>query len=340
MIQKTDSNEKNITITFIFLSLCILFLGAAPAFSQELTPVIVNSIGLEMPVGTPVEEIISAVSSGGLATSADIDQLKSDAEAEQAPETLVSSEQSLPDPAPAIGFNPDSIQQLEQQGGLSSSPQVEADAPTAFKLAVKFFERAVFKKDVEFASRPKFDEGLEISGVPTFDKDTAGYAIIKKGNQSVAIEFETEYNSPPIITATLSLQQYKNVEVRAAAEDLLLISDVKYIVTNVSKKGFEIMMDRVADSDIPLSWHALSVDKPKTYKKEGSSLDENKSAAESTSGASSQSGNPSKVTRDAGPAAVEQSERSSSLGEIPGSSSNNLQNQPLANPSNNSANSQ
>ena len=29
------------------------------------------------------------------------------------------------------------------------------------------------------------------------------------------------------------------------------------------------MMDREADSDIPFSWHALAVDKPKTFKKKG-----------------------------------------------------------------------
>jgi len=50
---------------------------------------------------------------------------------------------------------------------------------------------------------------------------------------------------------------------------LLLISDVRYIITNVSKKSFQIMMDRKADSDIPFSWHALAVNDAATAKKQG-----------------------------------------------------------------------
>ena len=89
----------------------------------------------------------------------------------------------------------------------------------------------------------------------------------KEDNQSVMVEFDKGYDAPPIVTATLSLQQYKDPDVRAVAEDLLLVSDVKYIITNVSKKSFEIMMDHKADSDIPFSWHALAVNDPTTSKK-------------------------------------------------------------------------
>ena len=147
-----------------------------------------------------------------------------------------------------------------------------ADGLGVFNLAVKFFEKVVFKKDVEFAGRPIFDDGLDISGKTTFDKDMAGYAIIKNGNQSVMVEFDKGYDMPPIVTATLSLQQYNDSDVRALAENLLFISDVKYIITNVSKNGFEIMMDKKADSDIPFSWHALAVDDPTTSKKKGETL--------------------------------------------------------------------
>ncbi|MFA5871990.1 MAG: hypothetical protein WC858_04730 [Parcubacteria group bacterium] len=327
MIQKTVWNKKNIGITISLFAFFALLSGASPVFSQELAPAN-GGIVTDIAAGTPVEEIISAVSSGGLSASGDTRELQPDVD-EQSPEISVSSERGLPNPNPPAGFNPEAIQSLEQAGGLSSSPQVDSDAPTVFKLAVKFFERVVFKKDVEFLSRPKFDEGLDISGTPTFDKDTAGYAIIKKGNQSVAVEFDKKYSSPPIITASLSLQQYENSEVRAAAEDLLLISDVKYIVTNVSEKGFEIMIDQEAYSDIPFSWHALAVDNPKTYKKKGGSPD-SKNAANPASSISAQSGSSSKPSADAGPAAVGQSEASSSAEGAPGSGGD-LQNQSAPN---------
>lgn len=173
-----------------------------------------------------------------------------------------------PDTQPAA-LSPDAFKDLESKGALKSGAQPEENNPTVFNLASKFLARVVFHSDAEFQKRPKFDNGMEIAGAPTFDKDTAGYAIIKKGNQSVVVDFDQEYDSPPIVTATLSLQQYKDPDVRAVAEDLLLISDVKYIVTDVTKNGFQIMMDRSADSDIPFSWHALAVDNPQTFKKAG-----------------------------------------------------------------------
>jgi hypothetical protein len=312
MTQKRTKTDKKIVSTIFVLALGFFTLGAFSAFAQEALPEKSNVLESDMAVGTPIEEIISAVSSGGLETNSDMEKIRSDID-NQMSEVLVSTEESQPIPEPAVAFNPETMQSLEEKGGLSSKPEIKDDTPTVFNLAVKFFERVVFKKDVEFSSRPTFDQGLEISGSPTFDKDTAGYAVIKKGNQSVTIEFENEYDSPPIITATLSLQQYKNSEVRAVAEDLLLISDVKYIVTNATKKSFEIMMDRKADSDIPFSWHALAVNKPKTSKKKGGTPDEQEQSvpSEDSSQIEIQSGG---APLDLGPAVVQQSENSASFG--------------------------
>lgn len=320
MTQKITKIDKKIRKICLVLAICFLACGNFSVFAQEIVPVNPSSLGPDMAIGTPVEEIVSAVSSGGLEASGDIEKLQTDID-NQASEISVSLPESQTNPQPATNFNPGTIQSLEEKGGLSSKPEINADAPTVFNLAVKFFERVVFKKDVEFSSRPVFDQGLEISGFPTFDKDTAGYAIIKKGNQSVAVEFENDYDSPPIITATLSLQQYKNSEMRAVAEDLLLVSDVKYIVTNTTKKGFEIMMDRKADSDIPFSWHALAVNKPKIYKKKGS-LPDGQGRRFSLEDATSQTESPASAPLDAGPAAVGQSEISSP-GFVAGSNTNN-----------------
>jgi hypothetical protein len=288
-------------------------------FAQDLPMVDAGSVNEDAILGTPVEEIISAVDAGGLSANQSLASLKPDS-VEQDPEISVSPDQGHSDPNPAV-FSPDSLKMLESQGGLSSAPQVNSESPTVFNLAVKFFEKVVFKKDVEFANRPKFDKGLDISGTPTFNEDTAGFAIIKKGNQSVAIDFDQKYDSPPVITATLSLQQYKDPEVRAAAEDLLLVSDVRYIVTNVSKKGFEIMMDGQAFSDIPFSWHALAVNNPKTFKNSGGSS-KSGTASGSDSGNTSAAASPSDSGNNSGsgPAAVNQSETSSgnsSLDQLP-----------------------
>lgn len=268
-IIKNAKGEIFFPISFFFV---LVFFLAAPAGAQEMIPVVANSVEANETLGTPVDEIISAMSSGGLSGFPDLSALKT-AGKEIANEDSVAlvSDASGSEPS-APKFNPGSLKDLELKGGLSSDPQINTDTPSVFRLAVKFFEQVVFKNDVEFAARPRFDAGMDISGSPTFDKDTAGYAIIKNGNQSVVVEFDHAYDELPVVTATLSLQQYKDSDVRALAEEVLFLSDVKYIITNVSKKGFEIMMDKKADSDIPFSWHALAVIDPTTSKKKGESL--------------------------------------------------------------------
>jgi hypothetical protein len=272
MTQKKLAKIKKTGKNFLAVSLFFLAFQVSVAMAEDLQPVNAESVGVNTIAGTPVDEILSAIDEGVLSSDQDIAALRLDIE-EQMPEVLGVMDANYKEPpSEPAKFNPDSLKYLESQGGLSSSPQIDTESPTAFKLAVKFFERVVFKKDVQFAVRPQFDAGMDISGTPTFDKDTAGFAIIKKGNQSVVVDFDREYDSPPVVTASLSLQNYKNPELKAAAEDLLLVSDVNYIVTSVSKKDFQIMMSEEAFSDIPFSWHALAVDKPKTSKKEGDNL--------------------------------------------------------------------
>jgi len=48
-----------------------------------------------------------------------------------------------------------------------------------------FFDNVVFKKDVTFEGRP------------TFNNDTAGFAVIKKGDTKVDITFVKAYDSTP-----------------------------------------------------------------------------------------------------------------------------------------------
>jgi hypothetical protein len=324
MIQKEYRKNKNAKkYSFIVGFLFLIFMAASSAGAQELTPVSVNSVGVNETLGTPISEMISAATSGGLSGAQNISALKQDDQKQTVEGTVAGAadpptdDSQPPMQSPQPAFSSDSLKDLESQGGLSSAPQASsADTPTVFNLAVKFFEQVVFKKDVEFASRPMFDKGLDISGQPTFDKDTAGYAIIGKGNQSVEVDFDQAYDSPPVVTATLSLQQYKDPDVRAVAEDLLLVSDVKYIITNVSKKSFEIMMDHKADSDIPFSWHALAVNDPVTADKKGEKL-------KSKIGNDLSPGNGgTAVPAAAGPAAVSQSNTSQAVGNISNASAN------------------
>lgn len=282
-------NIKYILLTAGVFAFAFVFAAISSISAQEMIPVVSGNVGSDAILGTSVDEIISAASSGGLSGVQDFPALKPDIK-EQPLEnpTPFDANVSGPDRLPVSRFNSDSLKDLEVKGGLSSDPQINTNTPSVFNLAVKFFEKVVFKKDVEFAGRPIFDDGLDISGKTTFDKDTAGYAIIKEGNQSVAVEFDHKYSESPVVTATISLQQYEDSDVRSLAEELIFITNVKYIITNVSKKGFEIMADKKVDSDIPFSWHALAVNDPTTSKKKGGTL-KNKINPESISNNSSAS---------------------------------------------------
>jgi len=157
------------------------------------------------------------------------------------------------------------LDKLTLSGGLAVGGPAEFQGQTVFRALAEFVEKTIFRGDVEFAKTAKFEKGLEVSGYMVLDRDSAGYAIIKKGEQGVAVTFAKEYGAAPVVNASLSLQQFDNPEVKTVAEDLLLVSDVKYIISNVTTKGFEIKMDRTADSDVPFSWQAVAVKDPKTF---------------------------------------------------------------------------
>lgn len=137
--------------------------------------------------------------------------------------------------------------------GLMVGGSAEFNGPAIFKTIAEFMDKVIFKNNVEFA------------GQVIFNKDMAGYAIIKEGTDLVDIEFEKEYSMAPIVNASLSLQSIEDEELRKAAEQLLLVSDVKFVITNVTTKGLQIRIGQKAISDIPFSWQATAIKDAKTF---------------------------------------------------------------------------
>lgn len=293
--------RRGLKTLFLLLG-AVLFIVAAKvpfgAGAQELIPVAENSVRAVEETNVSTEQILDGVKNGGLSPEGSLG-----IEERISPETVAEPQPVSEPDQPAQDFdsadpdqlNGDTFEYLEAQGGLvagASTAKADPSQPTIFKLAAKFLDEVIFRNHTEFFKKAKFDDGFEISGQPIFDQDTAGYAVIKKSNQSVQVDFDKKYKATPVVTASLSVQQYDDPEVRSVAEDLLLISDVKYIVTNVTPEGFEIMMDRKADSDIPFSWHALAVQDPKIFKKESKDRKSNDSG--NGSGGLSVSGNESR----------------------------------------------
>ena len=153
----------------------------------------------------------------------------------------------------ALQLGANTIKTLEIQGALIVSGPTEFKGKTLFSSIAEFIDKVIFRKNVEF------------EGTATFNQDTAGYAKIKEGTRSVKISFEQEYAQAPIVNVSVYLQHIEDKDLREATEELLLASDVKFIITNVFTSGFEIKIDRDADADVPFSWQAIAVKDAKMF---------------------------------------------------------------------------
>jgi hypothetical protein len=125
------------------------------------------------------------------------------------------------------------------------------DNITTQNLLVSQF--AYFIQDVVFKGNVLFDS------TPTFNSDTAGFAVVNKGYQSVDVTFGTEYVNTPIVTASIALDKMTDATAAAQLDNAILSGNISYIITNRSTKGFTIKLNQPASNDISFSWVALSV---------------------------------------------------------------------------------
>ena len=108
-----------------------------------------------------------------------------------------------------------------------------------FDNLVSFYKNVVFRGEVSFEKQP------------VFNADTAGIAVIPAVARSVDVGFEQEYINPPIVNVTLRIKD--------ASESANIADDVKVAVTNVTTKGFTIVMDQYSPREIEYNWVAIAV---------------------------------------------------------------------------------
>jgi archaellum component FlaC len=106
-----------------------------------------------------------------------------------------------------------------------------------------------------------FSADLEIKGLIKVSPDTAGYVMVKKGDNTVDVNFNNSYSTRPVIVANVSqdpdltTDQLKNLD--------QTVPDIKYFITNISNNGFTVMISEPAQSDVYFAWHALEVNSDK-----------------------------------------------------------------------------
>ncbi len=151
---------------------------------------------------------------------------------------------------------------LTAEGGLVVGGEAEFNGDTVFNKLATFFGITTFKDTVLFEK------------APVFSKDTAGFAVIKKGQREVRVTFEQEYSNQPIVTVTPTNDRNILLEDGEADESLqndiqalenqyqetFFESDIKYLITNKHKNGFTIVLNGSAPQDMAFSWAAFAVE--------------------------------------------------------------------------------
>jgi hypothetical protein len=169
----------------------------------------------------------------------------------------------------AVTLDANILGKLSVSGALTIGGNAEFAGETIFQKVATFFSDTLFKGKVMFEK------------APIFSSNTAGFAIIKKGEKEVRVSFENAYEKQPIVTISLTndispllddkADDSLKADVAAVEQDYIdtvFASDMKYIVTKKSEDGFTIIISGKAPADIQFSWVALAVNNPHTFESE------------------------------------------------------------------------
>lgn len=149
-----------------------------------------------------------------------------------------------------------SLGKIEAKGGLVVDGDSQFNGNTTFAALAQFLGDANFKGNVK------------ADGRVTFNNDTGGIVSIPKGSSRVDVKFSKEYADQPVVSASLYVNPNKlpdgsNEDVKLK-EQRLFSSGYSYIISNLTIKGFTIVLSKTASEDIQLSWSALAINNPTT----------------------------------------------------------------------------
>ncbi len=104
---------------------------------------------------------------------------------------------------------------------------------------------------VEFLGKVFLKGEINLEGQIVFNKDTAGIAVIPPVSKSVDVSFEREYANLPIVNISLRLGE--------ATESGNIADDIKVAVSNITTKGFKIVLDQYTPREVRYNWMAVGV---------------------------------------------------------------------------------
>lgn len=157
---------------------------------------------------------------------------------------LKTLEEIVSDPLNSSNLPLTTLKDLLVNGGLTVEGTAEFKGKTLFQGLAEFFEKIIFHKEVEFADKV------------IFDKDTAGMAVIPWGANEVEVVFEKPYVRAPIVNMS--------TVVKEATDSAFLADRQKAYLSNVTEKGFKIVLPASTVVDATYNWVAVAVKDPKT----------------------------------------------------------------------------
>jgi hypothetical protein len=143
--------------------------------------------------------------------------------------------------------------------------KLTADGSLNVKGPAEFENKSLFHSLVEFFSDIIIHGNINFLGRPTFNRDTAGFAIIKKGERKVEVRFEKEYEQIPVVTANLLWDIPADTASVADQLDGFFLARPNFAIAGITTRGFYIILDEKAVTDLKFSWVALAVADIKTF---------------------------------------------------------------------------
>jgi hypothetical protein len=138
---------------------------------------------------------------------------------------------------------------------FKSTGDSDFDGNTNFNGLTFFKNTSEFNGDVVFASNSEFKLP------PIFNKDTAGFAIIKQGDEKVRIQFDRPYVVTPVVTSSMAFDATDNIDESSAVD--LFNENILFAITGKDQSGFNIIINKKAPRNIRFSWMALGIRDPK-----------------------------------------------------------------------------
>jgi hypothetical protein len=126
-------------------------------------------------------------------------------------------------------------------GTLTANGALVVEGNAEFRGEASFEKQATFEEEVIQEGETKF------IGRPTFNSDTAGFAMVKTGQDRVHVTFEQEYAQRPPVKISLGDGKFS-----------------QYHYENLTTTGFDIVLTAPTTEELKFTWMAFAVNGVKT----------------------------------------------------------------------------